>query len=83
MAEKGPGPVPGGEPDPQPADAAAGRVGLCARCRHARVQASARGSRFWRCLRADTEAAYLRYPPLPVRLCPGFESGRPGSGPEE
>jgi hypothetical protein len=50
-------------------------VGLCATCRHARVQESARGARFWRCARADAEPAYRRYPPLPVRDCPGFERG--------
>ena len=30
-------------------------VGLCASCRFAAVQRSARGSEFWRCRRADTE----------------------------
>ena len=50
-------------------------VGLCARCRMASVQRTARGSRFWRCRRADTDPAFLRYPPLPVLRCPGFEEG--------
>ena len=48
-------------------------VGLCAACLHARSQASARGSRFWRCARADRDPAYRRYPRLPVRECAGFE----------
>ena len=48
-------------------------VGLCVRCRHGQAQQSAGGSRFWRCLRATREEAYLKYPPLPVRRCPGFE----------
>ena len=48
-------------------------VGLCSRCRFGRVQESAAGSRFWRCLRAAEDPAYMRYPPLPVRRCPGFE----------
>jgi hypothetical protein len=48
-------------------------VGLCADCRHARVQPTARGGSFWRCLRAETDARLLRYPALPVRACPGFE----------
>ncbi len=52
---------------------AARLVGLCARCRHARTQPTSRGSIFWRCLRAETDARYVRYPPLPVRACPGFE----------
>ncbi|HJQ84867.1 MAG TPA: hypothetical protein VKA21_12370 [Candidatus Binatia bacterium] len=50
-------------------------VGLCASCRHARVQSTARGSRFWRCKRAETDARFPRYPPLPVRACPGWERG--------
>ena len=48
-------------------------VGLCACCRHARVQQNARGSTFWRCLRADTDPRFARYPRLPVRECVGFE----------
>jgi hypothetical protein len=51
------------------------RAGLCARCAHAAVQRSARGSEFWRCRRADAEPAYRRYPPLPVLRCAGFEEG--------
>jgi hypothetical protein len=48
-------------------------VGLCARCRHAARQETARGSVFWRCRRAETEARFVRYPRLPVLACPGFE----------
>jgi hypothetical protein len=55
-------------------------VGLCPVCTHAQVQQSARGSRFWRCLRADDDPRFRRYPPLPVRACPGLER-RPGSPP--
>lgn len=47
-------------------------VGLCATCSFARVQQNATGSAFWRCQRADGDASYRRYPPLPVRECPGF-----------
>lgn len=49
------------------------RVGLCSGCRHARVQETARGSRFWRCLRAETDPRFERYPRLPVFRCGGFE----------
>jgi hypothetical protein len=49
-------------------------VGLCARCRHARTQTTKRGSTFWRCLRAETDARFVRYPPLPVRVCAGYEA---------
>ena len=49
------------------------RVGLCSVCAHARAVSSARGSTFWMCERALTEPGYRKYPPLPVRGCPGFE----------
>jgi hypothetical protein len=52
-------------------------VGLCARCRHARTQTTRRGSTFWRGLRAETDPRFVRYPPLPVRVCPGFETSEP------
>ncbi len=51
-------------------------VGLCARCAHSSRQESARGSAFWRCLRADQDPAYRRYPPLPVQSCAGYEQSR-------
>jgi len=53
-------------------------VGLCAECRHARVQETGRGSRFWRCLRAETDPRFPRYPRLPVRECRGYERGERG-----
>jgi hypothetical protein len=53
-------------------------VGLCSICRHARLQSTARGGRFWRCLRADTDPHYVRYPRLPVVKCRGHEE--PGAG---
>jgi hypothetical protein len=53
--------------------------GLCGSCRHARVQRSARGSTFWRCGRADSDERFRRYPPLPVRECPGHEPGAPAA----
>jgi hypothetical protein len=48
-------------------------VGLCASCRHAAAHESPRGSVFWRCLRADDDPSYQRYPPLPVQACAGHE----------
>jgi len=50
-------------------------VGLCASCAHASVQESGRGSRFWRCRRAEEDARFRRYPALPVLRCPGYEEG--------
>jgi hypothetical protein len=49
------------------------RVGLCAKCRFALVQKSATGSRFWRCRLAEESEHFLRYPPLPMQQCSGFE----------
>lgn len=59
-------------------------VGQCADCRFARTQPSARGSRFWRCRRAEWDSRLRRYPPLPVQGCPGFERpGRSRARPQE
>lgn len=52
--------------------------GLCARCRHAETIASPR-STFLRCRRADREAAFPRYPTLPVHACAGFEPAAAGA----
>lgn len=49
--------------------------GLCADCVHARRVESARGSVFWLCRRSAEDAAYRKYPRLPVRECSGFVAG--------
>ena len=52
--------------------------GLCQTCRHARDVAG-RHSTFVLCTRALVDAAYVKYPVLPVRGCPGYEpAGRAG-----
>jgi hypothetical protein len=67
---------PGG-PRPEP------RAGLCAGCRHGIRQASVRGSVFWRCALAERDPRFVRYPPLPVLACDGFETNaRRGQPPE-
>jgi hypothetical protein len=53
------------------------RAGLCARCAHAAVQRSAKGSEFWRCRAADGDPTLLQYPPLPVRTCHAMREGQP------
>jgi hypothetical protein len=52
--------------------------GLCGSCRHAQVVRSDRGSVFYRCLLAATDARFQKYPALPVIACEGYErdSGR-------
>ncbi|MBK5188740.1 MAG: hypothetical protein JJD97_10895, partial [Gemmatimonadaceae bacterium] len=49
------------------------RVGLCAGCVNVQVIENRRGSRFYRCRLAEIDPAFLRYPPLPVLSCRGFE----------
>ena len=48
-------------------------VGLCLTCRWTRPSTTRRGSTFYRCGRAEDDARFPRYPPLPVRSCPGYE----------
>jgi hypothetical protein len=50
-------------------------VGLCARCRHARIVETPRGSTFYLCRRAEIDARFPKYPRLPVIRCAGFEAG--------
>lgn len=53
-------------------------AGLCARCIHARLIVSGRGSQFVLCERSRTDPRFPRYPSLPVVVCAGFER-RPGT----
>ena len=48
-------------------------AGLCATCRWVRIVKNRRGSVFYRCLRAETDPRFVKYPPLPVLRCPGYE----------
>jgi hypothetical protein len=54
------------------------RAGLCADCAHARKIESARGSQFYFCELSRSDAAFAKYPRLPVIACPGY-SRRPQS----
>ncbi len=56
-------------------------VGLCFTCRWTRPATNRRGSTFFRCARAETDPRFVRYPPLPVRECPGYEELRPDRNP--
>jgi hypothetical protein len=48
--------------------------GLCDSCAHQKLIHNTRGSTFSMCLRHRTEPERFRkYPPLPVRECPGYE----------
>ena len=48
-------------------------VGLCLTCRWTHPNTNRRGSTFYRCGRAEADPRFTRYPPLPVRSCPGYE----------
>jgi hypothetical protein len=54
-----------------------GAPGLCADCRHARVNVTRRGTAYLRCSRAGWDARLSRYPRLPVRECPGYDRDGP------
>lgn len=48
-------------------------AGLCASCVHAKLVRSSRGLDFILCRLALTDAAFARYPTLPVVACRGYE----------
>jgi hypothetical protein len=52
-------------------------VGLCATCQWMRTVTNRRGSVFYRCGRAESDPRFVRYPPLPVLTCPGYEGEAP------
>jgi hypothetical protein len=57
-------------------------VGLCETCTWVRIATNRRGSVFYRCLRADTDPRFVRYPPLPLLQCPGYERRDPRAEPQ-
>ncbi|MEP6639353.1 MAG: hypothetical protein ABJC39_08375 [Chloroflexota bacterium] len=58
---------------PEPRRFAGPDPGLCGACRHSQVVETRRGSAFRLCRRSLIDAAFPRYPPLPVLGCAGFE----------
>jgi hypothetical protein len=48
-------------------------VGLCADCSHSKRIQSDRGSVFFLCQLALTDARFKKYPRLPVLACAGYE----------
>lgn len=55
--------------------------GLCGTCEHVKRTETRRGSVFYMCLLAGTDAALRKYPPLPVRQCHGYRP-QPGQAEE-
>ena len=47
--------------------------GLCRDCRHCRVIASARNTRFFLCRVAERDARFPKYPRLPVVACDAYQ----------
>lgn len=54
--------------------------GLCDSCMHQRLVPNTRGSVFSLCERSRTDRRYLRYPRVPVAVCPGHEPRDWGRG---
>jgi hypothetical protein len=50
------------------------RAGLCADCAYSRRMRNDRGSTFYLCERSKSDAAFPKYPRLPVRACAGYEA---------
>ena len=48
-------------------------TGLCGQCRHARLNQTRRGPVYLRCQLASVDAAFPRYPRLPVLRCAGYQ----------
>jgi hypothetical protein len=49
------------------------RAGLCDACEHQQLVRNTRGSTFSLCRLSREDAAYPRYPRLPVLACEGYE----------
>lgn len=60
-------------PPPEGPRAPSPGASLCPACRHVHLVTSARGSTFYLCTRSRTDPRYPKYPPQPVRACPGYE----------
>lgn len=58
-------------------------AGLCGQCRHARVNQTRRGPIYLRCQLASVDAAFPRYPRLPVLRCAGHQPAEDSDQPAE
>lgn len=56
-------------------------AGLCDRCRWQRLVPGLH-TVFSLCVRGLSDPSFRKYPPLPVRQCPGFESRRAADEPD-
>lgn len=71
-------PAPGGPAPDAPSGSAWRKLGvdagLCAKCQHAKLNETRKGTAYLRCTRAAWDSRLPRYPRLPVTDCPGFDS---------
>jgi hypothetical protein len=51
--------------------------GLCRDCRNARIITGRQGSRFYLCRLAATNPRFVKYPPIPVTWCTGYDPLHP------
>ena len=56
------------------------RIGLCEKCRHAKIITSDRGNEFIMCELARSDTSFAKYPRLPVLNCRGYVE-QPGETP--
>jgi hypothetical protein len=49
-------------------------VSLCETCAWVREVVTPKGSRFLLCRRSQTDPAFPKYPPQPVRQCQGYQA---------
>lgn len=49
------------------------KAGLCASCRHVKINRSDRGAVFYYCRKSETDRRFPKYPPLPLLHCGGYE----------
>jgi hypothetical protein len=50
------------------------RIDLCRTCRHAALVETASGGQFYRCRLSETRPQFMKYPPLPVLRCAGYDN---------
>ena len=48
-------------------------INLCESCKHVRLIANHRGSRFYLCRRSASDPSFPKFPRLPVLSCSGYE----------
>jgi hypothetical protein len=56
-------------------------AGLCETCRNARVLTASNGGRFYLCALWTVDAAFPKYPRIPVLECKGYAANSGGASP--